>query len=467
MSGQSEALRHPEAIVLPGYAADTLDDRYVVIDRILILGNKVTKPQIIQRELSVREGEVYYLKDLREVLQEDENKVINTSLFVSVDIQVLDLSENRVDILIKVVERWYTFPIPIFSLADRNFNDWWENHDADLDRVNYGLRFYQHNVRGRNELLRLIAQFGFTKRFELSYTIPYINQAQKNGLILWAGYAENKNVAYRTQDHKLDFVDSEDVLRETVSAQATFSHRASFYKTHLFSLGYLRNEIADTIAALNPHYFLDGKVRQQYFTLNYLFRSDHRDIRAYPLVGSFFEAEVEKLGLGIFDDINQLETIVNYGRYFDLKKNYFLASSFTGKLSFPKRQPYINFQGLGYNDQFVRGYELYVIEGQNFIINKTTLKKRIFDSAFDLSGVLPLDQLRSIPFSVYLKAYFDGGVVDNNLYYPENTRFTNEYIYGGGLGLDFVTFYDFVFRVEYSMNKAGEKGFFFHFRAGI
>lgn len=447
--------------------ADSLEDRYVLIDKIFIVGNKLTKPPIILRELDILEGEIYYLKDLREVLKENENKIFNTQLFVTVDIQVLELSENKVDILIEVTERWYTFPIPIFSLADRNFNDWWENQDADLSRVNYGLRFYQHNVRGRNERLKAVAQFGYTKKFELSYAVPYINKAQKNGLILYAGYAENKNIAYRTLDHRLVFQDSEEVLRESIAGEATFTHRASFYNSHFFTLGFQKNEIHDTIAALNPNYFLDGRTSQRYFSLNYIFRSDHRDIRAYPLNGSFFEIEAQKLGLNIFDDINQFEATASYARYFDLNNDFYLASSFTGSTSVPRRQPYINFQGLGYSREFLRGYELYVIEGQSFAYNKTTFKRLLISGESNISSVMPLEQFQTIPFKIYLKAYFDSGIVGNNIFYPDNTRLTNEFIYGGGVGLDIVTFYDFVFRIEYSINKEGEKGFFFHFKSDI
>jgi len=32
----------------------------------------------------------------------------------------------------------------------------------DFSRVNYGMRLLQQNFRGRNETLRLTAQFGFT-----------------------------------------------------------------------------------------------------------------------------------------------------------------------------------------------------------------------------------------------------------------------------------------------------------------
>ena len=442
---------------------DSSSMRYVRIDKLFIIGNKQTKPQIILRELDIAEGDIFYLPDLKTVVENDKYKLINTRLFNSVEIHLLEVDRYLVDIIIEVKERWYTFPIPIFSLADRNFNDWIQNHDAKLNRVNYGLRFYQYNLRGRNERIRGIAQFGFTKKFDLSYSIPYINSAQKNGLTFYGGYSENKSVPYRTIGHKLQFLDSEDLLQESVTAGISFSRRSSFYNTQYFQLSYHSYNIADTLAQLNSNYLLNGKTNQQYFELRYTFNRDKRDIQAYPLTGYQFSFEASKLGLGILKDLDQVEVRGNYGKYIDLGKQFYFSTSLTGKITAPKKQPYNNFQGLGYGRDFIRGYELYVIEGQHYFINKLTLKRRLISGATSIERLLPLEQFKTIPFAFYIKVYFDSGIVDNNVDYPENSLLTNTYIFGGGIGLDIVTFYDTVIRLEYSINKQQESGFFFHF----
>lgn len=446
---------------------DSSEFRYVRIDKIFIIGNKQTKPQIIQRELSISEGDIFYLPDLREILVTDRNKLINTRLFNTVETHILEVDQFLIDIVIEVKERWYTFPIPIFTLADRNFNDWVQNQDASLDRINYGLRFYQYNVRGRNERLRGIVQFGFTKKFELSYTIPYINQAQKNGLTIFAGYAENKNISYKTVDHKLKFLKSDDLLRETVSGGFNFSRRSNFYTTQHFSLSYTSSQISDTIAQLNDNYFLEGKTKQEYFQLGYRFERDKRDIQAYPLSGYLISLQASKLGLGIFDDINLLEFRGVYGKYTDLGKQYYLSTSLTAKVTAPKEQPYMNFQALGYGRDYIRGYELYVIEGQHYLINKITFKKRLLLGDINIGSFFPIEQFQIIPIAIYLKTFFDSGFVRNNDYNPANSFLTDKYIFGGGLGLDIVSFYDVVIRLEYSINRRAEHGFFFHFIADI
>ncbi|MDD2548866.1 MAG: hypothetical protein PHD00_02090 [Bacteroidales bacterium] len=45
---------------------------------------------------------------------------------------------------------------------------------------------------------------------------------------------------------------------------------------------------------------------------------------------------------------------------------------------------------------------------------------------------------------------------------PSN-NLEGDFIYGYGVGFDIVAYYDIVFRIEYSFNKFGEGGLFFHF----
>jgi len=48
-----------------------------------------------------------------------------------------------------------------------------------------------------------------------------------------------------------------------------------------------------------------------------------------------------------------------------------------------------------------------------------------------------------------------------------SSKLQNKLLNGTGLGLDFVTYYDLVFRLEYGMNHLKETGWFIHFVAPI
>jgi outer membrane protein assembly factor BamA len=442
---------------------DTLG-RFLTINRIFITGNKLTRDQIIIRELSLKSGDVVYSSDLASILDLDRKKLINTRLFNTVEIRTLELETQKIDLLVDLNERWYTFPSPIFELADRNFNEWWQNYNHDFKRINYGLRLYQFNMRGRNETLRAHAQLGFQRRFELMYRFPYIDKRQKHGLTLDVGFYETKNLAYRTVDHKFEFLQSERILRTSRSAILSYSYRKSFYQIHSFDARIFSLLIDDTVKLTNPLFIKGEKSEQTYSSLSYSFNSDHRDFISYPLKGHQFFFQAIKTGLIANDDVQKIESNVSYSRYFDLKKGFFLSNNTVAYWSTPENLSYTNYGVLGMKRQFVRGYELYVIEGPYYFLNKTTFKKLLLSRKYHWKA-MPLEQFRHIPVSIYVKTYADLAYVKNYSDYEQlniNTRLSDKLLSGAGFGFDIIGSYDLVLRFEYSFNAEGERGFFFH-----
>lgn len=438
------------------------EEAWLTIDKIFIIGNKRTKERIILRELDIAEGQKINTKELEEIIKLDRRKLLNTQLFLDVHISQVRINENRVDIIIRVAERWYTIPSPFFRLADRNFNVWLTTENRDWKRMEYGLKFFQYNFRGLNERLYFYTQLGFTRQFALRYVIPYIDVAQKNGIELSFSYSEKNNINYITRDHEFVFTDSLNGIYRNYRGLLGWRYRPSFYNNHFIDLKYHDVWVSDTITDLNPRYFLNSRNRQHYFSLAYTFVSDHRDYVGYPLKGYRWDLGVEKLGLGIFDDVNIIRIDGGYRRYITLGKGFYFAGSAQGYLSAPKRQPYANFLGLGYSRNWLRGYELDVIEGQAFVIQQNTLSKKIFSQEIDLSKILPIDQFNTIPISIYLKGYVDQGYLSNTIPYEQSNRLSNRYLMGYGIGLDIVSFYDFVMRIERSWKINGEPGIYFH-----
>lgn len=458
---------HADSLKRPSKRKTQVDTtgRFITINRVFIIGNRRTRNQIILRELTLKEGDVFYSTDLPSIFDLDKKKLINTRLFTKVEIRTLALDSQRVDLLVDVNERWYTFPSPIFELSDRNFNEWWQNYNHDFRRVNYGLKLYQFNMRGRNETLRFMAQFGFTRRFELMYRFPYIDKKQKHGLTLDLNFVEAKNLAFMTDDHKYSFLKSDNILRRDRIAGLIYSYRKSFYKTHTVKIEYRNVFVDDTIKTLNPNYLQGEGIQNAQFTLiTYQFNADHRDYFAYPLKGYQLQAGITKTGLTNYDDVNKVELNLLYSKHIDLKRKFYLSNNLIGYWSNPRNLSYMYYGVLGLRKQFVRGYEIYVIEGPYYFMNKTTFKKRIFSNQYHWAD-MPIEQFRNIPIALYLKAYADIGYVENYPYYREtgiNTRLSDKLISGAGFGLDVVSSYDVVLRFEYSFNAQGENGFFFH-----
>ncbi len=436
----------------------------ITIDHIFIIGNRVTREKIIRRELDFRDGQTLQAETFGQVIKRNEDKLINTRLFLSVNISKIDLPDQKADIIIRVVERWYLFPIPVLELADRNFDDWWVNHDHDFHRIEWGLRLIKYNMRGMNETLKLTGQFGYTKRLYVSYNFPYINRKQKTGLNIFFDYSLNKNTSYETVNNKLTFLNSETWLKEYYTGGLAFTLRKSFYTFHSFGASFVYNKVNDTIPELNPRYFNNGEKNQRYFRLNYTFLYDHRDIAAYPLHGSYLMLDFNKYGIGLSHEVNIFEASALYYKFIELPLKLYLSVGLGGRFSFPEDQPYNMFNSLGYGAFTLRGYELYVIEGQHILQSKFTLRRCLYKFETEYHDYFSPRQIQHFHLALYLKTFADLGYVKSYHDYSQNDLLTDKILYGYGLGIDLFTVYDILLSWDYSFNKLGQHGFVFGVR---
>jgi hypothetical protein len=437
-----------------------VNDKYV-LDSIIIKGNKITRIWIINRELPFRTGDTILHKNLKAIVQQTHDNLMNTSLFNFVTIDTSLITGQKIKIFINVKERWYTWPLPIFEISDRNFNTWWER--KDFNRINYGLYLVQENFRGRREMLKFLIRFGFEEKFSVSFIKPYINKSQTIGIGFTTGYEQAHSIAYVTQDNKqLFYKDPNQVTRRNFYSGIQITYRKGIYSTHTLGVYYDKYFFSDTILCLNPD-FATG-IEPQYFTLYYKYENDHRDYKTYPLIGYYGSFEIEKKGTGLLknEKTDILSIKVSARKYWILDTRLFFSSALFLKYSYSRTPSYFTEQGLGYGSETVRSFEYYVIDGQNFALVKTQLKYQLLRTKILHLNFLPLSKFNTIPIAFYLNLYYDGGYISQ-----KNKQITNNlsnlYLYGGGIGLDFVTYYDQVLRFEYSINMMKEHGLFVHF----
>ena len=443
----------------------TEDSSFRKVNFITLIGNKKTKREIILRELILHEDDSLPQNKINGAIQRSKENLLNTSLFNFVDI-FYKSEGTSIDVIIVVSERWYIWPLPIFELVDRNLNEWLLTRD--FSRTNYGLYLAVYNFRGRNETLALGFRDGYTKKYSLQYSIPYVSKNQKEGISFSVAYSRNHEIAYNIFNNKLIYFDDDDAyVRKEFYASAQMTFRRKIYNTFMVRVEYNNLQLSDTIRVLNPDYLNSHESKQRYSALTLFFKSDHRDLISYPLHGTYFDAEYFQRGFDFFgDDVAQSNFYSSFRYYAELKKNIFFATGIKGKFSGSSRQPYNITRALGYGREYVRGYEYYVVNGQNFLLFKSNLKLRLLPTLVKKFNFIPSEKFSTIPFSFYLNAFYDIGYVDDQQYFQTNTL-SNQLLPGYGIGIDFASYYDIVFSVEYSINKFAEKDFFFHFIISI
>ena len=436
----------------------TLDslNALVEISDIYIRGYKRTKPYIIQREVPFKKGEHLLISELLAKLNLCKQQIINTSLFVDVDIKPFKLDSNHILIDIYVKERWYFFPIPYFNIVTRNFNDWWVNQNHRLDRVNYGVKFTQYNFTGRNDNLNLWFISGFTQQVSLRYDNPFLDKQLKHGLNVGVGFSRNRELNYGLDSNIQKFLKTEDqfILNQT-NIDVAYTYRPAIKTRHAFKAVYHTMSINDTVLAYNPKYLPGNGTKARYFDMSYGIQYFNVDYIPYPLTGFMGSAEIFKR-FGRDNNIWQLSATANYSK--KLFPNTFVQLQASGIIKLPFTQSFINSNLLGSASLYMRGLEYYVVNGVAGGVARATLKNEIL--SLNVRNPIKSKTHDKIPFRVFVKAYGDLGYAYSRDY--GNSIFNNQLLRTWGAGIDIITFYDIVLRFEYSFNQIGQNGLYFH-----
>ncbi len=446
-------------------------EEHVIIHKISIAGNKKTKDKIILRELAFGPGDTLAVAELSDVLEQSEYMVMNTGLFTSVTITFKNWegATGRVHLHIEVMEGWYIFPVPIFELADRNFNVWWVEQNRSLDRVNFGMEFSHTNFTGRMDRLKLEAQYGYTRKYSFGYSLPYINRSNTLGISTNVSFSRNREINYKTVDNRQEFFQDESGFQyERFKAETALTYRPGLRVFHNLIFRYHQNRISEEVAQdFNPDFFLDGRELQRFFSMIYIFTLDSRDIRPYPINGNYLRFILEKDGLGFFPDRNALTFRAQFDHYFPLSDRFSVGLNTGMKVSLIRRQqPFNDNRAIGFGPSYLHGYEYYVIDGLDMGYLKSNLRWELFNGQINFGKLMPLPAFRTMPLKLYFSVNNDFGYA-NDPFLKEVNFLNNRLLWGGGFGLDIVLYYDKVIQVEYSFNQLFENGLFLHLNMNI
>lgn len=428
----------------------------VTIFKIILTGNKKTKPYIIQREIPFRESEQLVTSDLKEKLNLCKQRLMNTALFVDVDIKPVIVDSNHVLIKINVKERWYLFPLPYFQIVTRNFNTWWVQENHSLKRVNYGLKFMQNNVTGRNDNLNVWIISGYTQQLSLRYDNPSLDKKIQHGINVGFGYSRNRELNYAIDFNRQSFYKREDqfIIKQT-HADVAYTYRPAIKTRHRVKVSYVNMMVNDSVIYKNPRFFSTPTTRLSYGDISYNLNYFNLDYNPYPLKGFAGDLNFYKR-FGKNSNIWQVGGTANH--VFKVLPTSYIQLQAAGLLRFPFKQPYISNSLMGSTNLYMRGLEYYVIEGSAGGVARATFKDRVL--SFNVYSPLKSATHDKIPVRVFLKVYGDLGYSYTS--HVGNSMLNNKPLYSYGAGVDIVTFYDIVIKLEYSFNQLRESGLFIH-----
>jgi outer membrane protein assembly factor BamA len=436
------------------------DDR-LLITGIEIEGNKVTKEQVILRELTFQEGDTIFKMEMLPAFQRSKDNLLNISLFNFVYFDVIHLPGNRIIVKITVVERWYFWPIPILEYADRNFNEFITNRE--WDKIVYGAWLKWNNFRGRNEFLNGKIRLGYINEYAISYKKPNLGKKQRHGISTGFSLNQQNELIIATVNNKpVEYRPRELPAQKIINAYGHYIYRRKIYTTHTLRFEYQDYTVSDSVAIINSNFLGEGLTHLNYFLLSYNFNHDVRDSKIYPLEGFAVRISAEQSGLGIIKDFPypNLSLTGVFLFHQKLANRLYFNNATKAHYNQRKKLPYTLNRALGYHE-FLSGYEPYVIDGSDYFITKYNLKLQVIKPTTQTLPIIGLEQFNKIYYALYLNLFADAGYVNNIFPAPTNTM-VNTWQFSTGIGLDLVTYYDQVFRVDFSVNRYGEYGFFFH-----
>ena len=183
------------------------------------------------------------------------------------------------------------------------------------------MRFVYVNFSGNKDNLKLTLQGGYTRRILLQYERPYINRRKTIGLTGRYFFDHRREFAFETRNNKQNFYENQEQINyRSAKAILSMHFRPRVEGFHEWLIKYERNIVTDSILDYNPRFF-NGTNRLKYFEIDYVFRRERRDNRFYPIKGNYLETEIQKIGLGIFNDLNKLYTSLAYAHYFPISES--------------------------------------------------------------------------------------------------------------------------------------------------
>jgi len=442
----------PEKLIIKGYAFSKLIK---------------TKEWYATREIRYLPGDSIFWKDLPIVVEEIKADLKRTHLFTRIEIKpLIDFgSENTVLFQIDVHENWFIFPGIIAELADRNFNVWWYDHNASLDRINLGVTLEHINLTGVQDNLDVKYQFGFTNRIGFKYHRPAWSEKTAFGFGAGFNYTEFKETAVTTVGNKQVFVKDGNTpiyIKREYSASIYYKYN----KLVNFQIHVVHNHhhLHHEQAMQYPEFFLEGASRQIFTQFNFNGQYSTIDHPLRPTRGMLYSASLQQIGIPELQEHTNTfltQTVKTANKF---GKRVHLEHALSAKLGLTRHQvPYNLYKGLGYSASNMSGYELYVIDGLDYAYINNQLRFHMATVRWDFFKIFKNEPMLRLKTDIDLSAQANLAYVNDPFFGAQN-KLVNTLLYSTGIGINFTVNELVEFNAFFSINHLKDTGLYFHTR---
>jgi outer membrane protein assembly factor BamA len=441
---------------------------------IRLIGNKVTRPWVIERELTFAVGDSLLLSDLYEVLKQNRRNVLNLNLFQTVEVLPVRL-QNALAVQITVKERFPLGGQPIFAIEERNSYDIIGAFmTRNFRRLVYGGVGISRNLTGRGELIDLGIQWGFSRRLRVRFVRP--NLFPRFNLDLRAGVAftEQPEIMVGTVAGTVQWITLErETLQRSFEVHAGLNKRWKQYHSLYTEVNYHQYRLADSLYAFmlegHPHRYLTTETgKEQYFGLKVVAQVDRRDWRSFPQEGYLLRG-MARLAGGPGATTQFAKLGVSWAQHLPLGGRFNFAYGLQSIYTFGKQVPFFEKSQVGIlRTEFagisteLRGYEPYVIAGTFLNLAKAELKFAVLPYQNFYWEWIPIPGIRNLAFGCYLSAFVDLGYVEDESINNQDRFLKEKVLSGYGLGLNLIGIYDMLLRIEMARNHLGQPGIYLH-----
>lgn len=385
------------------------------IAQIEISGNRVTKKEIIQREMKLKPGDQADL----ERLEIDQLRVQSLDIFSRVEFNLIQ-RQGEVVLIITVTEEWYIFPLP-----------YWELTNDTPPKIIYGFRYEQRNFRGRDETVIVDLWSGADRGFHISHNNPWVAGTPMLGRSI--------NLYQKTQTSRLLAFRGKDLEERHSVAEVRMGKRWTIELTSEVGAKFR------LVQAENPLQLASGGQLDRLFEAQLLTIWDGRDLRTFPRRGLYF-------GTGfaqgwILNDCDQYRSFSFDLRTYVPYKDLSLCTRFQWQPGMGNVPPYDWF--IVEDTAPIRSSKL-ADEGDSFLMGSLELRVELYHLRYYTWRHAPVlkQYFRNLKYGLASELFLDAG----DAYQGDKSVTVGSLMWGFGFGLLLRVPYVDVIRLETSWN---------------